>query len=158
MDYDVYLSHLNETDRIETKKLVEAALRGEGSYHTELEVLRADGSKRCLLEIGHVEFDQKQKPIRMYGTSQDITNRKSTEINLEQHKTLLNGVLENLPLAVFGKDIKNEFRWNIWNKEAESLFGIKAEEGLGKKDIDFFPKNKPIFSVKKISKQVSQRT
>ena len=69
----------------------------------------------------------------------DIEERKKVEIALKNAQSLLSTVLENLPVAVFGKDIKNDYRWSLWNKQAEHLFGISSSECLGKTDFDFFP-------------------
>jgi PAS domain S-box-containing protein len=50
-----------------------------------------------------------------------------------------------LPIPVFGKDVKDDFRWIIWNKAAEELFGLKAENCLGKHDRDFFTEEQVAF-------------
>ncbi len=57
----------------------------------------------------------------------------------------MSAVLQSLPLAVFGKDIKNDFQMSIWNKSAEQLFGIKAQDIIGKKERDLFPKEQTDF-------------
>ena len=59
---------------------------------------------------------------------------------LSASEKLLSSTLQALPVIVFCKDIKRNFQWTVWNKKAEEVFGIKAEECLGKTDYDFFPK------------------
>ncbi|MBC7712491.1 MAG: PAS domain-containing sensor histidine kinase [Rhizobacter sp.] len=68
----------------------------------------------------------------------DITKQKIIESELEEKEQLLSTVLQNLPVAVFAKDIKKDFKWNIWNKKAEEIFGISAVDCIGKEDSDFF--------------------
>ena len=41
---------------------------------------------------------------------------------------------------MFCKDIKNDFKFSLWNKKAEDIFGLKAKECIGKSDYDFFSK------------------
>lgn len=47
-------------------------------------------------------------------------------------------LLDNIPIAVFAKNAKDQFRFIFWNKYSENLFGIKRDEILGKTDFDFF--------------------
>lgn len=78
--------------------------------------------------------------VILQATVHDITERKQAERKLKQNEALLSSILQTLPVAVFGKNIKNNFEFSIWNKKAEEIFGLKAEECVGKTDYDFFPK------------------
>lgn len=60
-------------------------------------------------------------------------------------KNILTQILETLPVMVFVKDVKNDFRFSIWNKGAEKIVGMPAEKMLGKNDYDFFPKEQADF-------------
>lgn len=51
---------------------------------------------------------------------------------------ILDLLFDHLPLAMFAKDPKNEFRIIHWNKHAEDLWRIKKEDAIGKMDIEFF--------------------
>jgi PAS domain S-box-containing protein len=74
----------------------------------------------------------------LQATVHDITERKRAEKKLKENEALLSSILQTLPVAVFGKDIKNDYRFSIWNKKAEEIFGLKSEECIGKNDYDFF--------------------
>ena len=76
----------------------------------------------------------------LQATVHDITERKLGEKMLTEKKALLSSILETLPVAVFCKDIKNDFKYTLWNKKAEDLFGLKADECIGKDDYSFFSK------------------
>jgi len=54
-------------------------------------------------------------------------------------------LLDNIPVAVFAKNAKDQFRFIFWNKYAESLFGINRAEILGKTDFDFFEEKLAFF-------------
>lgn len=46
--------------------------------------------------------------------------------------------LDNLPIAVFAKNAKDNFRFIFWNKYAENLFGVKRNDILDKTYFDLF--------------------
>lgn len=54
------------------------------SREIELEVVGSDGQKRWIVSNTAVECDSSGKVVRLYGTSQDITERKRAETLLEQ--------------------------------------------------------------------------
>lgn len=58
-------------------------------------------------------------------------------------------LIDELPVALFCKDIQNDYRFVIWNKKAEDIFGIPQSEILGKTDFDFFPHEHASFFRKK---------
>ena len=62
-----------------------------------------------------------------------------------ESKNLLNAILQTLPVAVYGKDIKKGFEYNLWNKKSEEVFGIKSDFCIGKSDFDFFPTDQANF-------------
>lgn len=58
---------------------------------------------------------------------------KSKTQELEAQAAFMNAVIENIPVAVFVKDARNDFRYTLWNKAAEEIFRIPKEAVLGKK-------------------------
>ncbi|PZO40514.1 MAG: hypothetical protein DCF19_11465 [Pseudanabaena frigida] len=60
----------------------------------------------------------------------DISDRKKAQIHLNQALKELNYLIENSPLATIRWD--RNFRVEYWSKQAEQIFGWKAEEVIGK--------------------------
>jgi diguanylate cyclase (GGDEF)-like protein/PAS domain S-box-containing protein len=58
-------------------------------YSIEHHVLLPDGEERVVLERGTVEFDEQYRPLRMYGTTLDITERKIMEETLKEKESHL---------------------------------------------------------------------
>jgi diguanylate cyclase/phosphodiesterase with PAS/PAC and GAF sensor(s) len=56
-------------------------------------------------------------------------------------RNFLQALLDNLPVAIFVKDghPENFGAFQFWNQTSEQLFGISAEQAIGKTDYDFFP-------------------
>ncbi len=56
---------------------------------------------------------------------------------MEKH-SIVESVLDNLPVAVFAKDATDQFRFVLWNKKQEEVTTLRAEKALGKNDYDLF--------------------
>lgn len=87
VDYQVFLSALHPEDRERVAGIVEQALEpgGSGSYSAEYRsVGLQDGSVRWIAARGHVVFNEAGRPVRMVGTTLDITERKQAEKELRE--------------------------------------------------------------------------
>jgi hypothetical protein len=108
-DYDFFMNQLHPDDHTTTQAAVNQALfpPGDGKYYTEYRVINAvDGEERWLAATGQMFFD-KQHPVRLVGTVQDISERKRSEakiIQLNQELTErveeLQKLLDILPVGV----------------------------------------------------------
>jgi PAS domain S-box-containing protein len=106
--------------------------------YEELQI-KADGTQ-VWLKINKVPLhDGKGEVIGIVGTYEDITVQKQIEEKLHHERILLRTLIDNIPDAVFVKDIK--CRKTIANLADLKNLGKKSEEEVtGKTDFDFFPK------------------
>ncbi len=63
---------------------VETGLAQGIPYECDAEVIRPDGSHRWIVARGTAERDSTEKVVRLYGTVQDITERKQAEEEIQQ--------------------------------------------------------------------------
>lgn len=71
------------------------------------------------------------------------TARKIADEMSEKYRetnTLLESIVDHLPVALFCKDVRNQYRFILWNNRSEKIFGLSAAKAIGKNDYDFFPK------------------
>jgi len=92
--YEGYLSHLSPDERERTNTLVSMALEGRENYALEHEIKRPDGSTLFVFEQGAVVVDVNNTPIRMVGTTQDITVRKKAEEAIRQSEANLKAIFD----------------------------------------------------------------
>ena len=59
--------------------------------------------------------------------------------NQDEQIRFLNEMLNNLPVALFCKDVTNGYRNVFWNATSEKLFGFTQEQVVGKTDFDLYP-------------------
>ncbi len=137
---DTYFSHFSPKQAEKVRAAIANAMHGDGRYFVEVDITRGDGVSRTIRDTGHLEFVEKGKPKRMFGFTQDITESRAVAEELVASRQLIAQTLKTLPVMVFAKDVKNDFRFTIWNDTAEKILGLKASECLGKSDYELFPK------------------
>ena len=73
---------IHPEDRRIVIEAIAEALRGGPQYDVEYRVVRPDGAVRIVHSHGDVTRDESGRPRRMFGTVQDITERKRADENL----------------------------------------------------------------------------
>jgi PAS domain S-box-containing protein len=106
-----------------------------------LGIQREKSSLVWVLVNAYPEFDINGQLKQVVITFIDISDRKKAEDEIQQTRNFLQALLDHLPVAIFVKDghPENFGAFQFWNKTSEQLFGISAEQAIGKTDYDFFP-------------------
>ena len=68
----------------------------------------------------------------------DQTGRLEIEQELMRIRSFLDNVVDNVPIAVFAKDLRDEGRYVVYNRAGEVLLGRSRERLLGFTDHDIF--------------------
>ena len=76
--YNAFLNYVHPDDRDYVDNAIKKALNGK-PFDIDYRIILADGEERIVHAQGEVIFDEKNIPVRMRGTVQDITERKKAE-------------------------------------------------------------------------------
>jgi len=108
-DFPITYAHFRDRvhpdDRPGLEAAVEAAIQGHRSYQHEARVVRPDGSVRTFTATGSVLRDADDRPVRMLGFVQDVTERRAAEARTreqlahERQRQQLLSWLTNQPTA-----------------------------------------------------------
>jgi signal transduction histidine kinase/integral membrane sensor domain MASE1 len=82
--YDGYLERIHPEDRERIRHVVDQAYRTGQPYEFLNRIVRPDGTVRTVRSHGQVVCDAVGKPIRMFGTGQDLTEEKLLEERVRQ--------------------------------------------------------------------------
>ena len=105
----------------------------------ELRIRQADGQPRDVSVWFRIEKDPQGRTTRLFGVTQDITERKRAVEALRNERLLLRTLIDNLPDAIYAKDVS--CRKTLANSAELHIMGVKSEaEVLGKDDFEFYPK------------------
>ncbi|MGB9938958.1 PAS domain S-box protein [Methanosarcina sp.] len=123
--YDKFLSYVHPEDRDYVCSSTGEAFDGK-VYATDYRIVRPDGEERIVHSEREVIFDERNNPVRMRGTVQDITEREKSE---EKIQSLAN-IVESSNDAIGTISLDGVI--TSWNKGAEQVYGYSAKEIFGK--------------------------
>jgi PAS domain S-box-containing protein len=105
----------------------------------EYRIVRKDGQVRWLRNYGRGVWDDAHtRVVRIYGASQDVTERRQAEEALARERNLLQTVVDNLPLGVFMKDVAG--RYVLSNRRHAAFRGWAPGHAIGKTVYELFPR------------------
>ncbi len=135
-NYEDAVKYYLEEDREALDLAVQSAISEGRSFQLELRLAkpRPDDSYCYIEAVGHAEYDENGSPVKLYGTVQDISDRKLIENQLNQNKALLRLTIENAPvgIATIGLDgkflIVNQSFCKIYDYSAEELLNLTSSD------------------------------
>lgn len=125
INYDTFLSYVHPDDRDCVSNAVKEALGGK-PLDINFRIILANGEERIAHAKAEVVFDEKNNPVRIIGTTQDITEHKKAEEKIQ----ILANAVESSNDAIITRSL--DCVVTSWNKGAEQVYGYSSEEVLGK--------------------------
>lgn len=119
--------HVVESNR----KARESGLR----YDLDYRIVTQTGEIKNIREIGHGVKDAAGKIVGLFGTAQDITDRKRAEEALREQQILLKSIINHIPYSIFWKDRSGVFQG--CNEHFVREYGLESTEAvIGRTDFD----------------------
>ncbi|MEX2742672.1 PAS domain S-box protein [Rhizobium mongolense] len=98
------VERIHPEDRSIWSQAAEEAVRGESRYDLEYRIVRPSGELRIVHSQGDLTRDASGRPQSMFGTIQDVTERKRVEEALRDSEEQWRAVFENNPTMYFMVD------------------------------------------------------
>src|SRR5580658_404372 len=124
---------IHPDDRESVAREAEETIRSGIHIKTEHRIVRADGEVRYLVSLGTVKRDASGRAYEMFGTGQDITERKLAEHSLRRSQFYLS---EGERLAHMGSWASSDLgiSWSdelgiYWSDEVYKIFGFDRTKG-----------------------------
>jgi len=128
---EFYFSHLHPEDAIILNELSQQQLAGEiDKLDLEYRFRHKDGSYRWMMSHTSLQRDQYGKPLRMFGSHIDITERKLAENAIFKLKEQYRLLVESAPDVIFM--IANDSTLTSLNPAFETFLFWRPEEWIGK--------------------------
>ncbi len=149
--YDDLFKAIHPEDR-QKRILAQAdAISNKKPMDVEYRIIRPDGSVRHILTKGEFSFDENNNAVRIFGTAQDITERKILEEALKDSEERYKLLFKNNPLPMWVYNTTN-LKFLAVNYAAEVKYGYTREEFLNMTIEDIRP-YQDIAALKKFLKE-----
>lgn len=123
--FDEFIQMIHPDDRQRIQQTINDSYQTGKSFEFEHRIVLANGRQRELVGIGKVIKDKSGRPVRMIGTSQDITDRKAVERALQQSDERFQAVTAATHDLVYDLDLASESMW--FNEVLQNDYGYTKQ-------------------------------
>jgi PAS domain S-box-containing protein len=125
IDLDKLREMIHPDDREAVFRTAEEAIASGARADSEHRLFRPNGEMRTVHSLGDLKKDASGRPYQMFGTTQDITDRKRAEEALQRNQFYLS---EGQRLAHIGSWAFNE-SGHYWSDELYKIYGLDPQNG-----------------------------
>ena len=104
VSYQTFLDLVHPDDRAHVKETTDALLAGHHEGSLEFRIVRPDGKIRTIWGEATLFADEEDTPIRVAGTTLDITERKQVEEALRESEARYRSLYNNTPVMLHSTD------------------------------------------------------
>ena len=131
-DIEDFLNLIYPEDRQYYQNCLIQSLEERINFICEYRIVAHDNSLHWLSSRGEVYCNENGQPIRLIGTTRDISERKQTEQQISEQAALLEIATDGIFVRNFQAQIL------FWNQGAEKMYGWERQEVAGKNPKDIF--------------------
>ncbi|HEU4657512.1 MAG TPA: PAS domain S-box protein [Capillimicrobium sp.] len=132
--YADFLSVIHPDDRSRVERAVEHAYLGRGQYDVEFRTVTPDGQERHLHVRGIFERDEDGVVTRVYGATQDVTERRRVEAEQRLREQHYRDIVETAHDMIWSADA--DACLTFANPAFGELLGYRPEELIGRPLLD----------------------
>ncbi len=129
LSFELVLSMIHADDLQPYLQLREQAVATRQTLSTECRIQRHDGEERILSFLVEPEFGQGGGVSSLFGTAQDITEKRRSEQALRQRELELSAIMGSTPDAIMVINDKGIIE--TANPATQKLFGYSSDELIG---------------------------
>ncbi|HXZ25418.1 MAG TPA: PAS domain-containing protein, partial [Nitrospiria bacterium] len=123
---DKLMHCIHPDDRQRVHQAIEAMLSDGKPYDIQYRIVRPDGSERIVHSQGEATFDARGRPIRKFGTLQDVTDKTRAEEAVRWSEGRLQEAVRAADAGIFDHD--HLANTNYWSLRQREIFGVGSDE------------------------------
>ena len=123
--YERFMSRIRPEDVPSVRQHIQQARTTGRPYQHEYQIILGNGETRTVASVGHAELDASGNITRLFGTTQDITERKQAEEKLIQSQQDLAEAQKVARIGSWSLDLKSNA--GHWSDEMYEIFGAGSD-------------------------------
>jgi PAS domain S-box-containing protein len=127
---------LHPDDREPFRRKISVAVTEQNLFDFTCRTMSPDGRLKWIRVIAQPCRESENLPARLLGTTQDLTEQKLLEDELQKSEERFRAFMDNSPTTVWMKD--EQGRYLYLNVFAEKSLGVGSKQSLGKTDQELF--------------------
>ena len=112
------------------QQAVDAAINKNSPYSIDYKINKQDGTLIYIHDEGEIIRNHEGKPVSMFGTTQDITERKLAEKSLKESESKFRNLVETTPDIIWEIDTHGIFTYI--SPQSNSILGWSPQQVIGK--------------------------
>lgn len=124
--FEEFIGLIHPDDQARVQGIIGAAFASGEAFDFEHRIVLPDNTERILRGMGKVIMGQDGKPIRMLGTSQDITRQKAAELALQQSDQRFRAVTQATHDLVYDLNLREGTIW--FNEVLHNYYGYAKQD------------------------------
>jgi len=126
LPFSKMLDAIPAVDRERVDQAINNTLQTREPFDVDHRIVRRDGSIRVVRSRGQMVGGQEGRPVRLVGTTHDITDLRLAHEKLRQSEERFRSLVANIPAVIWSSDAHGQIQYISPN--AEPVFGFTSEE------------------------------
>ena len=123
--YPEFVRRIYPEDRAKVERSIAVALNAHTPMMHEFRIVWPDGSIHWISSRGEFTYDEAGVPLRLYGATFNIDERKRTEVALAESEERLRQAIRVSGLGIFDHDHTRDTIY--WSPEQRAIHGVDAD-------------------------------
>ena len=136
LDYDEWFSYIHPEDRKSVHSYLEECIEEKKLYDKIHRVILPSGKIKIIHRKGELICDENGKPVKMIGTTQDVTKEYKIQQELRENQTFIRKITDATPSIIASYNI-NTGKYVFISEGLEKLLGYSTEDVM-EKGVAFF--------------------
>lgn len=131
IDFQKWQNYVHPSERQQMFKYLDECINQKKSYDAIFRIVLPSGKVKTIHRKGELIFDEKGRPVKMIGSSQDITEEYRTQQELRENQIFIRKITDATPSIIASYNINTE-KFVFVSEGLEKLLGYHVDDVLEK--------------------------
>jgi PAS domain S-box-containing protein len=136
LNFEDWKNYLHPSDKEKVLQFSEECIKQQKPYDQIFRIVLPSGKTKTIHRKGEIIYDENGHPVKMIGSSQDITEEHRIEQELRENQTFIRKITDATPSIIASYNV-NTGKYVFISEGLEKLLGYSTEEVMTR-GVEFF--------------------